>query len=65
MSISKAYANNNQGVKTTYAVLDPVTPLSQNIIFQVEQLETSKQILDKFTDLNRAVVITKSDRVDC
>jgi hypothetical protein len=61
MSISKAYTNKNQRVKTTYAVLDPIAPLSQNIIFQVEQLETSEQILDEFTDLNRAVVITKSD----
>jgi hypothetical protein len=65
MSISKAYANKDQTVDTTYAVLDPITPLSQNIVFQVEQLETSEQILDKFTDLNRAVVITESDRVDC
>jgi hypothetical protein len=65
MTISKAHTNRNQRVKLTYAVLDPITSLSQNIIFQVEQLEASEQILDKFTDLHRAVVITESDRVDC
>lgn len=48
----------------TYAILDTVATLAQDIILQVQELESSKQLLDKVANLHGTVVITESDRVD-
>lgn len=47
----------------TYTVFDAVTPLAQNIILQVQQLEPGKQILDEIADLHGARVVAQCDRV--
>lgn len=46
-------------------VLEPVTPTAQAVVLQVQDLEASKQILDKLIDQQRALVVTKSDGVAC
>jgi hypothetical protein len=48
----------------THTVLDTVAALPQDIILQVEQLESRKEILDKVADLKRTLVVTKGNRVD-
>ena len=48
----------------TYAVLDPITPLPQDIILQVQQLEPRKQIFDELADLQRTVIVSDCDGVD-
>jgi hypothetical protein len=48
----------------THAVLDTVAALPQDIILQVEQLESRKEILDKVANLKRTLVVTEGNRVD-
>lgn len=48
----------------TYTVFNPITPLPQNIILQIQQLESRKQILDEIADLHWPGVVTESDWVD-
>lgn len=48
----------------TYAILDPITPLPQDIILQVQQLEPREQILDELADLQRTVIVADCDGVD-
>ena len=48
----------------TYTVFNPITPLPQNIILQIQQLESRKQILDEIANLHWPGVVTESDRVD-
>lgn len=50
--------------KITYAVFDPITPLPQDIILQVQQLEPRKQIFDELADLQRTVIVSDCDGVD-
>lgn len=45
----------------TYTVFNPITPLPQNIILQIQQLESRKQILDEIADLHWPGVVTESD----
>jgi len=51
--------------KETYTVLDPVAPLAQDIVLQVQQLEPGEHVLYEVADLHRAVVVAQRDRVDC
>lgn len=47
----------------THAVLETVTPLPQNVILQVEQLETGEEILDEVANLNGPFIVTEGDGV--
>lgn len=49
---------------STHAVLDSITPLPQNVILQVQQLESSKEVLDELANLDWAVIVAECDRVD-
>lgn len=48
----------------TYAVFNPITPLAQDVILQIQQLESREEVFDEGVDLERAVVVTQGDRVD-
>ena len=41
-----------------YAVLDTVTPAPERVIFKVEYLEPSMDILDEMVDLDRSFVVS-------
>lgn len=48
----------------THAVLDSITPLAQNVVLQIQQLESSEEVLDELANLDRAVIVAECDRVD-
>lgn len=45
-------------------VFDSVYPLAQNVVLEVEQLETGVDVLDKAADLNSELIVAQCDRVD-
>lgn len=47
----------------THAVLETVTPLPQNVILQVEQLEASEEIFDEVANLNGPFIVAEGDGV--
>jgi hypothetical protein len=46
---------------STYAVLDTVAALTQDIVLQVQELESSEQFLDKVANLHGTGVVTQGD----
>lgn len=46
---------------TTYAVLDTVAALAQDIVLQVQELEPSEHFLDEVANLHGTGVITQGD----
>lgn len=46
---------------TTYAVLDTVAALAQDIVLQVQELEPSEHFLDEVANLHGSSVITQGD----
>ena len=53
------------GGVTTYTILDTIASLPQDIVLQIQQLESSMQVLDEVADLKGALVVAQRDRVDC
>lgn len=51
-------------IKKTYTIFDTIAALAQDIILQVQELEASKQLLDKVANLHGTRIITQSDGVD-
>lgn len=49
----------------TYTVLNPIAPLTEDIILQIQQLESREHVLDEVTDLYRTAVVAQRDGVDC
>lgn len=47
-----------RAIEITHAVLDTITPLAQNIILQVQQLEPCEKFFDKIADLHGAIVVS-------
>lgn len=52
------------GKGETYAVFNPITPLAQDVVLQIQQLESREEVFDEGVDLERAVVVAQGDRVD-
>ena len=51
--------------RDTYIILDAVTTPSQQVVFEIEYLETSVEVFDELTDLQWPMIVPKGDRVDC
>lgn len=47
-----------------YAVFNPIAPLAQAVVFQVQELEAGLQVGDELADLERARVVAERHGVD-
>ena len=47
----------------TNLVFYSITPLSQHVIFEIQELKARMHILDELSNLERTLVIPQSDRV--
>ena len=46
-----------------YRVLDPITPSSESVVLQIQELEARVDVFDELADLKRAAEITHRHRV--
>ena len=49
--------------ESTNPVFDAIAPTPQAIVFQVQDLKSRMQVLDKSIDENRSLVVTERDRI--